>query len=122
MSLAFLADQCVPSSISQTLRLQGYTVTLLRDILPIRTPDVIVIAKANELNLILVSLNGDFADIVAYPPADYRGILAIQLHDHPETIPLLMRRLRTYLEAHPQQEHYAGKLLIVEPHRIRVRQ
>jgi predicted nuclease of predicted toxin-antitoxin system len=121
MSLAFLADQCVPASISQTLRLHGHSVTLLRDVLPIRTPDVIVIAKAKELDMILVSLNGDFMDIVVYPPADYRGIAAIQLHNHPEVIPQVMRRFRTYTEAHPDQGEYVGKLLIVEPHRIRIR-
>ena len=27
----------------------------------------------------LLSLNGDFADIVTYPPASYRGIVAVQL-------------------------------------------
>ena len=120
MTLRFMADQCVPASISESLRLQGHSVTLLRDVLPIRTPDIIVIAKATELDLILVSLNGDFADIVAHPPANYRGIVAIRLHNHPEVIPQVMRLLRTYTEAHPDQREYLGKLLIVEPHRIRI--
>lgn len=122
MSLAFLADQCVPASIPAMLQAAGHSVTVLRDVLPIRTPDADVIAKATELKLILLSLNGDFADIVAYPPRNYRGVVAIQLHNHPEVIPQVMRQLIAYTATHPEQREYVGKLLIVEPHRIRVRQ
>jgi hypothetical protein len=76
---------------------------------------------AQTLDCILLSLNGDFADIVTYPPASYRGIIAIQLHNHPEIIPQLMTRLVTYLEQNPHAAHYAGKLFIIELHRIRIR-
>ncbi|WNN90196.1 hypothetical protein [Gloeocapsopsis dulcis] len=46
-----------------------------------------MITKAQELAAILGSLNGDFANIVAYPPANDGGIFSIQLRDHPEIIP-----------------------------------
>ena len=68
MSLRFFSDQCVPAEISNTLRQHGHQVTLLREVLPIRSLDPAVIAKAQELGAVLLSLNGDFADIVAYPP------------------------------------------------------
>jgi len=121
MSLRLFCDQCVPAEISATLRRAGHEVTLLRNALPIRSPDPAVIAHARGRDAILVSLNGDFSDIAAYPPADYRGIAAIQLHNHPEIIPQVMARLTAFLAAHPTQEFYHGKLLIVEVHRIRVR-
>jgi len=121
MSLRFFADQCVPFSIIQSVRDMGHDTTLLRGVLPIRAKDPEVIAKAQSLNAISLSLNGDFADIVAYPPANYGGIVAIQLHNHPEVIPQTMSQLRQYTLAHPHQSEYVGKLLIVEPHRIRVR-
>ena len=122
MSLRFFSDQCVPTEISDTLRRHGHEVTVLRDVLPIRSLDPVVIAKAQELNAILVSLNGDFADIVNYPPSAYCGIVAIQLKNHPETIPALMERLAAFLLANPEQIFYHGKLIIVEPHRIRIRE
>jgi len=50
------------------------------------------------------------------------GILAIQLKNHPETIPSLMGRLVNFLIQNPEQEFYRGKLIIVEPHRVRIRQ
>ena len=121
MSLHFFSDQCVPSEITNSLK-EHHRVTLLRDVLPIRSVDPTVIAKAQELNAILLSLNGDFSDIVAYPPATFGGIVAIQLHNHPEVMPSLMKRLLDFCLSSPDREFYRGKLLIVEAHRIRIRQ
>ncbi len=122
MSLRFFSDQCVPAEITDILRRHGHHVTLLRETLPIRSLDPVVIAKAQELGAVLLSLNGDFADIVTYPPGSYRGIVAIQLHNHPEIIPQLIERLLAFLDAHPAQEFYHGKLFLVEVHRVRIRQ
>ena len=80
-----------------------------------------VIAKAQALNAILVSLNGDFADIITYPPSKYKGIIALQVKNHPEVIPALMERLMKYFSVHPEISYYQGKLLVVEAHRIRIR-
>ena len=40
-----------------------------------------------------MSLNGDFADIVIYPPSSYGGIISLQVKSHPEVIPALLTRL-----------------------------
>ncbi len=71
MSLRFFCDQCVPAEISDTLRATGNDVTLLREALPIRSPDSAV---------------------------------------------------NVFLAGNPTQECFHGKLLIVEAHRIRIRQ
>ena len=104
------------------LQQHQHRVTLLREGLPIRSPDPAVIAKAEELNAILVSLNGDFSDIVAYPPSAFGGIFAIQLHNHPEVIPSLMKRLLDFSSSNLERKFYRGKLFIAEPHRIRIRE
>jgi predicted nuclease of predicted toxin-antitoxin system len=122
MGCRFFADHCVSNAIMLTLREGGHEVVRLREQLPVESPDAIVIAKAQQLDAILLSLNGDFADIVAYPPADYQGIIALQVRNHPEIIPQLMKRLQDYLSSHADGEYYRGKLLVVEVHRIRVRQ
>ena len=108
MSLRFFCDQCVPREIADALRQFGCDVELLRDHLPTRAPDADVIAKAQELESILVSLNGDFADIVAYRPEAYGGIVAIQLHDHPEAIPTLMAGLGRFISEHTDPNDYRG--------------
>ena len=121
MGLRFFADQCVSNAVVDALRDAGNEVWRVRDYIPVELPDSVVISKAQELNTILISLNGDFADIVAYPPADYKGIVALQVRNHPEVLPQMISRLKDYLSAHPDMTHYVGQLLLVEVHRIRIR-
>jgi predicted nuclease of predicted toxin-antitoxin system len=122
MALRFLADHCISNYIIQTLQSTGHEVLPLRNLLPVRSRDPDVIAKAQDINAILLSLNGDFADLVRYPPKNYKGIIALQLHGHEEVLPHLMLRLLAYLGLQPEMEHYHGKLLVVEVDRIRIRQ
>ena len=122
MGLQFFADQCVPTVVIQDLCNAGYEVWYLRDHLPIESPDLVVISKAQELKTILISLNGDFSNIFNYPPANYQGIVALQVRNHPEVLPQIVSRLKDYLSANPNTEHYKGKLFLVEVHRIRIRQ
>lgn len=122
MRLKFFADHCVSNLIMQSLRDAGYEVLRLGDHIPVDSVDTVVISTAQELDAVLVSLNGDFADIVAYPPARYKGIISLQVRNHPEVIPQLLERLKDYLSSHPGMDHYRGKLLVVEVHRIRIRQ
>jgi predicted nuclease of predicted toxin-antitoxin system len=121
MSLRFFTDHCVPNSVAQTLRDAEYDVFVLREHIPQDSVDAVVIAKAQELDAVLVSLNGDFADIATYPPSQYKGIIALQVRNHPEALPSLMRRLTNYLAARPEMCNYHGQLLVVEAHRIRIR-
>jgi predicted nuclease of predicted toxin-antitoxin system len=122
MALRFLADHCISNSIIQTLRGASHEVVRLKDVLPVDSPDLPVIAKAQEISAILLSLNGDFADIVTYPPRKYRGIIALPMRSHSEIVPHLMQRLTAYLEVYSAMEHYHGKLFVIEPDRIRIRE
>jgi predicted nuclease of predicted toxin-antitoxin system len=122
MSLRFFADQCVPHLVVHILREAGHDVFVLKEYLIPTSVDPVVIAKAQELDAILVSLNGDFSDIVTYPPKNYRGIISLQIRNHPEAIRPMMKRLSDYCSAHPEATHYEGKLLLVEVHRIRIKQ
>lgn len=121
MSLRFFTDHCVPNSVTQALRDAGHDVFILREHIPQDSNDAVVIAKAQELDAILVSLNGDFADIATYPPSQYKGIIALQVRNHPEVIPAIIRRLMNYLIANPMMPSYEGHLFLVEAHRIRIR-
>jgi predicted nuclease of predicted toxin-antitoxin system len=122
MALRLLADHCVSNTIVRTLRDATHEVVRLKDVLPVESPDAIVIAKALELDAILLSMNGDFADIVTYPPKNYKGIVALQMRNHAEVLNHLLVRLTGYLRLQPSMEHYRGKLLVVEVNRIRIRE
>lgn len=121
MSLRFFADHCISNFIIQTFRDAGHEVFRLSDHITADSVDSAVISKAQELDSILVSLNGDFSDIVTYPPKNYKGIIALQVRNHPENIPQIISRLKDYLSAQPKMNHYKEKLLLVEVHRIRTR-
>jgi predicted nuclease of predicted toxin-antitoxin system len=120
--LRFFADHCVSNSIIQALRNAGHEVLRLQDCLSVESEDEEVITKAQELDSILLTLNGDFADIVAFPPSLYKGIIAIQLRNRPRLTPPLMKRLTSYLDSHSTPDDYKGKLLVVEVDRIRIRE
>jgi predicted nuclease of predicted toxin-antitoxin system len=122
MGLRFFADHCVPNSVIQGLFDASHEVIRLRDHIPIESPDSIVIAAAQELDSILVSLNGDFTDKLNYPPENYKGIVALQVRNHPEILPQLMVRLINYLSSSPDMSLYRGKLILVEVNRIRIRE
>jgi len=121
MALRFLADHCISRAIVQTLQAANHEVLRLKDLMRVESSDASVIAKAKEVDAILLSLNGDFADIVTYPPKNYCGIIALQMRNHPETLAALMWRLTAYLQAQPTMAHYRGRLLVVEADRIRIR-
>ncbi|MDA0834727.1 MAG: DUF5615 family PIN-like protein [Planctomycetota bacterium] len=122
MGLQFLADHCVSNAIVESLCENGHAVVRLREHLPVDSSDSEVIALAQKLDVILLSLNGDFADIVTYPPSNFGGIIAIQLRNHPESNPQLMKRLCTFFTNQSDRDFYRGRLLLVEVHRIRLRQ
>ncbi|HUI43908.1 MAG TPA: DUF5615 family PIN-like protein [Terriglobia bacterium] len=122
MALRFFADHCVSNYIIQSLREAGHEVFRLCDHLAAESPDERVIQKAQDLGALLLSIDGDFADIVAYPPRQFLGIIALQVVDHPEVVPALVSRLTAYLSIHLSRSQYAGKLIVVEVHRTRVRE
>jgi predicted nuclease of predicted toxin-antitoxin system len=70
MGLRFFTDYCVPNSVIQGLLDAGHEVIRLKDHIPIESPDPIVIVAAQELDSILISLDGDFTDKLNYPPGN----------------------------------------------------
>lgn len=122
MGLRLFADHCISNFIIQELLKAGHEVVKLKDYIPVESSDPTVISAARDHDSILVSLNGDFVDTLNCPPSNYKGIIALQVRNHPEIMPQLMMRLINYLTLHPDPESYQGKLILVEAHRIRIRQ
>lgn len=79
--MRFFADQCVPRSIGETLDSEGHEVIRLSARLPVDAEDSAVIEEAQKIGAILLSLNGDFADLLRYPPEEYGGIVALQVRE-----------------------------------------
>ena len=120
MEVVFFADHCVPTVVVDKLQQAGYKVLVLKDHLPTASPDEIVISEAERFEAVLISLNGDFADIVRFPPSNYHGIIGLQVKNRPRLIPHIMSRLLDFL-ASQERSDLTGKLILVEPDRIRIR-
>jgi hypothetical protein len=121
MSLGFFSDQCVPRTFSAAIRNGGYGVALLEDFLPIQAKDPDVLLKAQELDCVLITVNGDFSEVTVYPPQNFGGIIAIQFRNHPELLPTIATHLLDFFKRNPDRDFYRGKLFIVEAHRVRIR-
>jgi predicted nuclease of predicted toxin-antitoxin system len=67
--MRFFADHCVSESIVAALEASGHEVLRLRNRMMTDALDTDVIEKAQTLDAVLLSLNGDFSDIVRYPPS-----------------------------------------------------
>ncbi|MCX7009988.1 MAG: DUF5615 family PIN-like protein, partial [Kiritimatiellaeota bacterium] len=77
---------------------------------------VAAICKAEKR--ILVTMDTDFGNILAYPPEEFPGIIVLRSADQSKPVVLaLMRRLVAALKTAPLQH----QLWIVEDDRIRVR-
>src|SRR5438093_6430591 len=59
MSLRFFADHCVSNSVIAGLRNAGHEAFLLKEHIPPDSDDPVVLAKAQELRAVLISLNGE---------------------------------------------------------------
>ena len=118
--LKFFADHCISNFIIETLENEGYVVIKLRNYIAHDSPDEIVISQAQKMDAILISLNRDFADIITYPPENFKGIISLQIKNHPEIIPKIMTNVLNLLSKKRDMDFYKGKLSIIDSYRVRV--
>ena len=116
--MEFKIDENLPCEAGQVLRDAGHdAVSVLDQKLGGRSdPDIAVVCKSE--GRILVTLDTDFGNILAYPPPVFPGIIVIRTEDQAKpTVLAFMRRIVAALESHA----LPGRLWIVESNRIRVR-
>lgn len=81
--------------------------------------DVTIAAVCRSLDMCLLTLDVDFAQTTAYPPGDYAGIIVLR---HPKPTLRGMLSLVQQVVIMLQRESPHGRLWVVEPGRIRVRE
>jgi predicted nuclease of predicted toxin-antitoxin system len=114
----FKVDENLPVEVAQLLREAGHDVlTVLEQGLGGAKDQAIAKICQSEQRA-LVTLDIHFADIRAYPPAEFSGpiVLRLERHDKPHVLQIMSRVLKMTGFEHPQ-----GQLWIVEERRIRVR-
>lgn len=116
--MSLLLDHCVPRKFLHKIRSWGYDATQLQDHMVPDAPDTDVIALAQQLDSVLLTIDLDFANIFDYPPVNYVGIIVIRYQVADETA--LMASLHQTL-ADLYRDNLRSKLVIVEAKRYRIR-
>jgi len=82
-------------------------------------PDERVIDVCRREARVLITLDLDFSNILAYPPANFTGIIVLRLPDQAHvTVKAAIERVLDFVNEEP----VVGTLWIVEERRIRIRE
>ena len=111
-------DENMPTEAGPLLEAAGWECTTVHDEHMSGADDVRLSEVCRAEERVLLTLDLDFADIRAYPPSEYIGIVVLRpVEPSRDTILQLLGRVIPVLA----QEWTAHRLWIVEPHRVRVR-
>jgi predicted nuclease of predicted toxin-antitoxin system len=114
----FKVDENLPTEAAELLAGAGHDAVTVGERRMVGDPDATVATVCQREGRAVVTLDLDFADIRAYPPGDYAGIIVLRLArlDKPRVLSLLQRLLPVL-----EREPFAGKLWIVEEASVRIR-
>lgn len=119
MQTKFKVDENLPVEVAELLRQAGYDALTVYDENLAGTRDPQIASVCKEEKRALVTLDTDFADIGAYPPKDYSGLIVLRLkmQDKHHVIKVFNRLVKLI-----PTEKLEQKLWIVDENRIRVRE
>lgn len=116
--MQFKIDENLPYEACRILQNAGYDAVSVLDQQLGGYPDTDIATVCKSESRVLVTLDGDFANILAYPPENFSGIVVIRTENQAKSVVLEnIRRLVAVLKTESPQ----GELWIVESNRIRIR-
>ena len=114
----FKIDENLPEEIAALLREAGYDAVSVRNQGLVGEPDGVIADVCKVENLVLVTLDLDFANIQVYPPNRTSGIMVFRVSD--QSKPRLLEVLKQTLPL-LASEKIEQSLWIVEESRVRIR-
>jgi predicted nuclease of predicted toxin-antitoxin system len=114
----FKIDENLPSEACQLLQNAGHDAVTVLDQNLGGHPDTDIAAVCKSESRILITLDTDFANILAYPPNEFAGIVVLRTED--QSKPMIVALIRRFVAA-LAGESPQGDLWIVESSRIRIR-
>jgi predicted nuclease of predicted toxin-antitoxin system len=111
-------DENLPGECAGILRDQGFEADTVGDELLTGAEDSEIAVRSRAEGRVLMTLDLDFANIQAYPPAEYPGIIVLRSkRQDKHTVLALVHRIALALASREP----AGELWIVESDRVRFR-
>jgi predicted nuclease of predicted toxin-antitoxin system len=116
--MKFKLDENLPARAVDVLRAAGHDAVNLLDQVPAGAEDAAVALLVQHEGRVLITLDLDFADIRAYEPGKYPGIVVLRPRraSGDEVVELLTRLAQAIASNSPE-----SRLWIVDEHRIRIR-
>ena len=114
----FKIDENLPKEICRFFQEEGHDALTVLDERLGGHPDCEIANVCKKEFRILITLDTDFSNILAYPPRQYSGIIVFRTDD--QSKPIVMSYARRVLAA-MSVESPVGRLWIVDRQRIRVR-
>lgn len=118
--MRFLVDASLPRSAAAVLLELGHEAVDVRDVGLRAATDDVIADHARRNQQAIITRDFDFADIRNYPPIDYAGIVVLDFPNH-VTAAQVVKVLATFAGAREWLELLSGRLVIVEPSRVRFR-
>lgn len=116
--MRFKIDENLPIDVAELLRHEGHNAITVVDQDLGGEADSHIVRVCQQEERALITLDTDFADIRAYPPKQFPGLVVLRLRwqDKPHILEVLGRLTPVF-----SSEVLEGRLWIVEEERIRIR-
>ena len=118
--MRFLLDANMPRAAVGAVQRLGHEVVDVREVALSGAQDAQIAAYAKEHNLALITRDFDFADVRNYPPAEFAGIIVLELPDD-AVAATVVKVIESFLSQPQLLAQVAGRLAIVELWRVRFR-
>jgi len=118
--MRFLIDEDLPRTLSNLFMQYGHEAIDIRDIGLRGAKDSKIAQYAQTEDLCLVTGDFDFSDIRNYPPNQYSGLIILNIPKD-STAVFILNLVEGFLKQSKLISELTGKLIIIEPGRIRIR-
>lgn len=116
----FLIDASLPRPTAALVASHGHAATDVRDIGMATASDPQIATHAQANQLILLTKDQDFGNILDYPPDQYHGIAVVDPPAHAGRAAVLAL-VEQLLQQKDVVDNLPGRLAIIQPGRIRLR-
>lgn len=118
--MRFLLDANMPRSVAGTVQRLGHEAVDVRDVGLAGADDAQIAVYAKNHEFALVSRDFDFSDVRNYPPAEYAGMIVLELPDD-ATAATVVKVVESLLSQPELLAQVPGRLAIVQSWRVRFR-
>ena len=113
--MRLLADECVYAKTIKFLKKEGHEVRRVQEEGLSGSKDPEVLQHTIKNDLVLLTRDRDFQDIIKYPPSQHKGIIVMEIH--PKHMDAVHRALAKMLETH---ENLSRTLAIADRQKYRL--